>query len=113
DRNSPPVPQINAQGILGETHIGNTFVSRQRQDAHARPPRIRPDVESPASESAATPWARNRSYARARPAATRTWPKNRPYRHGHGAVNWVRGWRSRSGTGRFARPSAWVIRSSA
>src|SRR5271157_475227 len=106
DRDGPPVPQGDAEGILGELHVGDTLVSRQRQDAHAKPPRMPLHVRRPVFESAATPWARTRSSARARPAATRTWPRDRPDRHGYAAAHAARGCRSKSGKDRSARQSA-------
>src|SRR5208337_2834380 len=106
DRDGPPVPQGDAEGILGELHVGDTLVSRQRQDAHAKPPKMPLHVRRPVFESAATPWARTRSSARARPAATRTWPRDRPDRHGHAAAHAARGSRSKSGKDRSARQSA-------
>src|SRR5579864_7032415 len=38
DGNGPPVPQADTQGVFREFHIGNALVSRQCQDAHAKPP---------------------------------------------------------------------------
>src|SRR6267378_543160 len=63
DRDGPSVSQSDAERVLGELYSGDTFVSRQRQDAHAKPPGMPLDIQRLVFGFVATPWARIRSSA--------------------------------------------------
>jgi len=50
DRDGPPVPKPDAQGVFREFHIGDWLVSCQCHNAHANPPRMPVDFALSGSE---------------------------------------------------------------
>jgi len=44
DRDGPPVPEPDTQGVFREFHLSDSLVSRQCQNANAKPPRMPADV---------------------------------------------------------------------
>src|SRR5262249_20198912 len=107
DDNRAAVHESDAQGVLSKPDSGHALVSRQRQDAHATPPKALPDGLEAIAESFAVPSGKIRNCGPSLRLATNTSPKNAPDLRGHGSVRWVRGYRSRHDRGRSSAPLAW------